>query len=76
MEVEGGGWKLRALFSNTRRANELGRTRDWVVVYYRGHGTSGQCTVVTARRGLLLDLRVIRGREPECRQHYRQKKVA
>jgi DNA polymerase/3'-5' exonuclease PolX len=29
---ERGGWKMRALFSNTALAHRLGRTRDWVVV--------------------------------------------
>jgi hypothetical protein len=76
MRVERDGWKLEALFSNTRRAHELGRTRDWVVIYYRRGWVAGQCTVVTARRGRLLDLRVIRGREPECRRHYEERKVA
>jgi hypothetical protein len=80
MRVERDGWKLEALFSNTRRANELGRTRDWVVIYYRRAGVAGQCTgqctVVTARRGHLLDLRVVRGRERECRRLYEERRVA
>jgi hypothetical protein len=50
MQVERDGWKLKALFSNTRRANELGRTRDWVVIYYRRGSVAGQCTVVSARK--------------------------
>jgi len=41
--------------------------RDWV---------AGQCTVVTARRGRLLELRVIRGREAEWGRHYEEGKVA
>jgi hypothetical protein len=76
MRVEREGWKLEALFSNTRRAHELSRTRDWVVIYYRRDGAAGQCTVVTVRRGRLLDLRVVRGRERECAQHYRERRVA
>ena len=71
MEVERDGWDLTALYSNTRRAHELARTRDWVVIYYHRDGDDGQCTVVTSRSGRLRDLRVVRGREAECRRHYR-----
>ena len=76
MRVERQGWTIEALFSNTLRAHELGRTHDWVVVYYRRGGVSGLCTVVTARRGRLLDLRVIRGRESECLRYYEQRRAA
>ena len=70
MEVRRDGWDLTALYSNTRRAHELGRTHDWVVIYYHRDGDHGQCTVVTSRTGALRDLRVVRGREPECHRHY------
>jgi DNA polymerase (family X) len=60
-----------ALFSNTARAHHLHRTDDWVVIYHDGHGPDGQCTVVTARDGPLRGHRVVRGREPECLEHYR-----
>lgn len=77
MEVERDGWELRALFSNTQRAHELGRTRDWVVIYYHRDGDHGQATVVTARTGKLRELRVVRGREPECRRYYAEvRKIA
>jgi hypothetical protein len=60
-----------ALFSNTPRAHVLGRTRDWVVLYVDGDGPDRQYTVVTASdRGPLRGLRVVRGREPECRAYY------
>ncbi len=63
------GWHFTALFSNTRRAHELGRTRDWVVIYfYDGeHHEEGQRTVVTETRGPMTGQRVVRGRENECR---------
>jgi hypothetical protein len=61
------GWHLTALFSNTDRAHELGRIRDWVVIYYERDGYEGQCTVVTEYRGPLAGRRVIRGREDEQR---------
>jgi putative hydrolase len=66
-----GGWHFTALYSNTARAHELGRTRDWVVVYcYDDHHEEGQHTVVTESRGPLAGRRVVRGRELECRAHY------
>lgn len=60
-----------ALYSNTARAHELGRTRDWVVIYVDGGRGERQYTVVTATRGVLKDKRVVRGREEECFTHYR-----
>jgi hypothetical protein len=71
LHAERGGWHFTALFSNTARAHELGRTRDWVVVYYSGGDhVEAQCTVVTETRGALEGRRVVRGREEECRAHY------
>jgi len=63
-------WDYTALYSNTARAHELGKTRDWVVIYYQSDGRAGQCTVVTAAFGPLRDRRVVRGREPECEAYY------
>jgi DNA polymerase (family 10) len=61
-----------ALFSNTARANELGRTADWVVIHFhRDHGPDAQWTVVTETRGARAGARVVRGREAECEEHYR-----
>lgn len=66
-----GAWHFTALFSNTARAHELGRTRDWVVIYfYDDHHEEGQHTVVSETRGPLAGRRVVRGREVECRAHY------
>ncbi len=63
-----GDWEITALFSNTARAHELDRTRDWVVLYfYDGEQVEGQRTVVTEHRGALEGRRVVRGREAECR---------
>jgi len=58
-------WHLTALFSNTDRAHELGRVRDWVVIYFERDGHEGQCTVVTEYRGPSTGQRVVRGREAE-----------
>lgn len=60
------GWHFTALYSNTERAHELGRTRDWVVIYYERDGHEGQCTVVTEYQGALAGQRVVRGRENEA----------
>jgi hypothetical protein len=66
-----GPWHFTALFSNTARAHELGRTHDWVVIYfYDDEHAERQHTVVTETRGPLVGKRVVRGREAECRAHY------
>lgn len=59
-----------ALFSNTARAHQLGRTQDWVVVYFDGSDGEHQHTVVTATSGPLKGQRVVRGRESECERFY------
>lgn len=65
-----------ALFSNTPRAHELGRTHDWVVIYYDSPEGGGQSTVVTGKSGALKDKRVVRGRERECAEHYERRRAA
>lgn len=68
-----GDWHFTALYSNTARAHELGRTHDWVVLYfYDGDHQEGQHTVVTETRGPLEGRRVVRGREAECAAYYRE----
>jgi putative hydrolase len=62
-----GPWRFTALFSNTAQAHALGRTHDWVVVYFqRGGEPEGQRTVVTETHGPRQGRRVVRGREAEC----------
>lgn len=62
-----GPWHFTAFFSNTRRAHELGRTRDWVIIFYNTAATpEGQCTIVTETRGPQTGRRVVRGREGEA----------
>jgi hypothetical protein len=64
-------WHFTALHSNTARAHELGRTRDWVVLYFHDDDhAERQRTVVTEQRGALRGRRVVRGREAECIAHY------
>lgn len=63
-----GKWHFTALFSNTARAHELGRTDDWVVIYYYDDDhREGQNTIVTETKGPMKGERVVRGREDECR---------
>lgn len=59
-----------ALYSNTAMAHRLGRTHDWVVIYWDGSSREHQATVVTERRGALRGHRVVRGRERECSRYY------
>jgi hypothetical protein len=47
-----------------------GKSPDPVVIVYGTGAGERQCTVVTERRGDLAGLRVVRGREAECRQHH------
>jgi DNA polymerase (family 10) len=62
-------WHFSALFSNTALAHELGRTDDWVVIYfYDDDHREGQCTVVTEVQGEQRGRRVVRGREKESRE--------
>jgi hypothetical protein len=64
------GYKFTVMFSNTATAHELGKTNDWVVVYYEKGKGENQCTVVTESRGQLKGKRVVRGREKECEKYY------
>ena len=60
-------WHFTVLFSNTAKAHELGKTADWVIVFYSSdHQIEDQCTVVTETSGPLKGQRVVRGREQEC----------
>jgi hypothetical protein len=71
-----GDWSFTAMFSNTARAHEQHKTNDWVVLYYTQDTEEDQCTIVTQERGPLRGLRVIRGREPECRAFYETHQLA
>jgi hypothetical protein len=71
LHTERAPWHFTALYSNTARAHELGRTRDWVVLYFHDDDhVERQCTVVTETRGGLAGRRVVRGREDACRAWY------
>jgi Holliday junction resolvasome RuvABC DNA-binding subunit len=71
LHAERENWRFTALFSNTARAHELGKTDDWVIIYFHSDaGPEGQRTVVTETRGPLEGQRVVRGREGECADYY------
>jgi DNA polymerase (family X) len=67
------GWDVTALYSNTKRAHDLGKTRDWIVLYFERDGAEGQATVVTEQSGPLQGKRVVRGREDQCRRYYQER---
>ena len=71
LHTERDEWRFTAMFSNTARAHQLDRTRDWVVVYFHTDTEpEGQRTIVTETRGPLAGRRVVRGREAECAAYH------
>ncbi|MBI3800119.1 MAG: DNA-binding protein [Deltaproteobacteria bacterium] len=70
LHTQRGECHYTVLFSNTARAHQLGKTHDWVVLYYDGGQGERQCTVITSQRGPLTGKRVVRGREGECVSSY------
>lgn len=70
MHTKRQGWSFTVLFSNTAQAHELGKTDDWVVVYYERDNVEHQNTVVTETQGPLKGKRVVRGRESETQTYY------
>ncbi|MDP1700281.1 MAG: helix-hairpin-helix domain-containing protein [Aestuariivirga sp.] len=76
LHTERGPWHFTVLFSNTARAHELGKTADWVIVFYSSnHQIEDQNTVVSETKGPLKGQRVVRGREPECLVRLHQNKT-
>ncbi|MBD3345863.1 MAG: DNA-binding protein [Chitinivibrionales bacterium] len=65
MNTQRDGWKFTAMYSNTHKAHEFGKTHEWVVIYYSHDSVEDQCTVVSYSRGSMKGKRVIRGREQE-----------
>lgn len=65
-----GPWHFTALYSNTALAHQLGRTGDWVVIFF-SHDSwpEGRRTVVTETHGAARGCRVVRGREAEGKEH-------
>lgn len=70
LHTQRGSRHYTALFSNTARAHQFGKTRDWVVLYYDDGTVEQQCTIITSQRGVLSGHRIVRGRETECEEYY------
>lgn len=67
LHLDRDGWSFTAMFSNTELAHRLGKTNDWVIIYFHEpHAPEAQATIVTEYRGALRGRRVVRGREREC----------
>ncbi|MGZ4986242.1 MAG: helix-hairpin-helix domain-containing protein, partial [Chthoniobacterales bacterium] len=59
-----------ALFSNTAHAHELGKSRDWVVLFCDNGDAEHRFTVITSEFGRLQGQRIVAGREAECERYY------
>lgn len=59
-----------ALFSNTSRAHELGKTHDWVVLFCDNGKAESRSTIITSEFGPLQGQRIVAGREAECARYY------
>lgn len=70
LHTERGNWHFTVLYSNTKRAHDLGKTHDWVVLYFEADHYEGQRTVVTETTGGLAGKRIVRGRETDCIRYY------
>lgn len=73
LHTDRGEHHYTALFSNTARAHQLGKTHDWVVLYVDGRDAEQQYTVITSGRGAFRGRRIVRGREAECYALYRDR---
>lgn len=77
LHTERGELHYTALYSNTAHAHELGTHKDWVVIYLEDHkhtGQHGRWTVITSQFGKLRGKRIVRGREKECEQYYKNRR--
>jgi hypothetical protein len=74
LHTQRGPHHYTALYSNSALANQLKKTRDWVILYCDDDHGERQCTVVTGRSAPLAGKRIVRGREAECISHYQSQK--
>lgn len=70
LHTQRGARHYTALYSNTARAHELGKVRDWVVLYFDAGLHERQATLITSQRGNLAGKRIVRSRETECTKYY------
>ncbi|MFZ0917658.1 MAG: helix-hairpin-helix domain-containing protein, partial [Candidatus Udaeobacter sp.] len=66
------GRHYTALFSNTARAHELDKTRDWVVLFCDNGDVEHRFTVITSEFGRLQGNRIVAGREAECERYHQR----
>jgi DNA polymerase (family 10) len=71
METNRGPRRYTVRYSNSSRAHQAGGLFVWVVIQSATEPASFW-TVLTAAYGSLRGHRVVRGRETECREHYRE----
>lgn len=64
------GRHYTALFSNTARAHEQGKTDDWVLLFCDNGDMEHRFTVITSEFGRLQGQRIVAGREAECERYY------
>jgi hypothetical protein len=50
----------------------VGKTCDWVILYYDDGSGEQQCTVITSQQGPLKGKRIVRGREADCAPYYQK----
>ncbi|WP_454062124.1 helix-hairpin-helix domain-containing protein [Candidatus Nitrospira salsa] len=74
LHTERGVRHYTALFSNTARAHQKGKTHDWVILFYDDGKREWQCTVITGEWGILKGHRIVSGRESECLKYYEETK--
>jgi putative hydrolase len=72
LHTERGSRRYMVLYSNSAQAHEIGTVYNWVVILREDEEGSGQWTVITSRYGRTKGLRIVRGREAECRDCYDQ----
>jgi hypothetical protein len=70
MHTARNGRHYTALLSNTARAHELGKTRDWVILFCDDGDAERRFTVITSEFGPLQGRRIVVGREAECEEYY------
>jgi predicted flap endonuclease-1-like 5' DNA nuclease len=73
LHTQRGAHHYTALFSNSALANQLKKTRDWVILYYDDDHGERQCTVITSHQAPFSGKRIVRGREEDCAAYYQSR---
>jgi DNA polymerase (family X) len=75
LHTQRGARHYTALFSNSARAHQLKKTRDWVILYYDDDQGERQCTVITSRHAPFSGKRIVRGQEEDCASYYQSREA-